>query len=295
VIPFEWYWAIFVVFGAAMQTLRNTAQRRVQGTAGVFGATLVRFLYGLPFAVLFFCAVVWVEGLPPLPGLNFYAFITFGAVMQIFATGLLLGAMGERNFAVAVAYSRTEPVQIAIFGLIVLGDSLTTMLVVAIGIATFGVLLLSWPKAGVKIEPRPVAMGVLAGTAFALGAIGFRGAIQSLGTSFVLGATTALLVSLTIQSVLMTGFMLWRDRAGIKAVFSVWRMSLLAGLAGAVASQLWFLAFALESAARVRTLGVIEILFAQIVSAKLLREGATARELVGIALVIIGVIFVLNA
>lgn len=294
-IPFEWFWAIFVVFGAAGQTLRNVAQRWVQGTAGVFGATLVRFLYGFPFAALFFLIVVSFEGLPPQPGLEFYAFATFGAVMQIFATGLLLGAMGERNFAVAVAYSRTEPVQLAIFGLIALGDALTVMLMVAIGVATFGVLLLSWPKSGVKIEPRPVAMGVLAGSAFALGAIGFRGAIQSLGTSFVLGATTTLLVCLAIQTLLMLGFMLWRDREGLKAVFSIWRVSLLAGFAGAVASQFWFLAFALESAARVRTLGVIEILFAQIVSAKILREGATRREIFGIALVIVGVILVLNA
>jgi drug/metabolite transporter (DMT)-like permease len=294
-IPFEWFWAIFVLFGAAGQTLRNVAQRRVQGTAGVFGATLVRFLYGFPFAALFFGVVVSFEGLPPLPDMEFYAFAAFGAVMQIFATGLLLGAMGERNFAVAVAYSRTEPVQLAIFGLIVLGDVLTTMLVVAIGVATFGVLLLSWPKSGVKIEPRPVAMGVLAGSAFALGAIGFRGAIQSLGSSFVLGATTTLLVCLAIQTLLMLGFMLWRDREGLKAVFSIWRVSLLAGFSGAVASQFWFLAFALESAARVRTLGVIEILFAQIVSAKILREGATTREVIGIVLVIIGVVLVLNA
>jgi drug/metabolite transporter (DMT)-like permease len=295
VIPFEWYWAIFVVIGAAMQTLRNAAQRQVSGTAGVWGATLVRFLYGLPFAVLFFGAAVWAQGLPPVPGADFYAWTAFGAVMQIVATALLLAAMNEGNFAVAITYSRTEPLQIAGFGLIVLGDPLTLMLAAAIVVATLGVFCLSWPKSGVKLAPRPVALGVLAGTAFALAAVAFRASIQSLETSFVLGATTTLVASLIIQSVLTTGFMLWRDRAGLSAVFAAWKISLLAGFAGASASQLWFLAFALESAARVRTLGVIEILFAQIVSARMMREGASARELIGIALVVTGVVLVLNA
>lgn len=294
-IPFEWYWALFVVVGAAVQTVRNAAQRQVSGTAGVVGATCVRFLYGLPFAIVFFAVVTRFEGLPPPLGPAFYGFTAFGAVMQILGTGLLLGAMNERNFAVAIAYSRTETVQIAIFGLIVLGDALTWMLASAILVATVGVLMLSWPKSGVRLAPRPVAMGVLAGSAFALGAVGFRGAIQSVETSFVLAATTTLVVSLAIQTVLMIGYMLWRDRKGVVAVLAAWKISLLAGLAGAGASQLWFLAFALESAARVRTLGVIEILFAQIVSSRMLREGASARELVGIALVIIGVVLVLNA
>jgi drug/metabolite transporter (DMT)-like permease len=295
VIPFEWYWAVFVVIAAAAQTLRNAAQRQVTGAAGVLGATLVRFLYGLPFAALFFAAIVYVQGLPPEPGAGFYAWTVFGALTQILATGLLLAAMNERNFAVAIAYSRTEPVQIAIFGLIVLGDPLTLMLGAAILAATLGVLFLSWPKSGVKLEPRPVGLGILAGSAFAVSAIGFRAAIQTLDTSFMVAATTTLLVSLALQTVLMVAYMLWRDRAGLKAVFSAWRMSLAAGVAGATATQLWFFAFALESAARVRTLGVIEILFAQIVSARMLREGASTRDLVGIALVIIGVVLVLNA
>ncbi|BCJ90159.1 DMT transporter permease [Terrihabitans soli] len=295
VIPSEWYWAIFTVIAAAAQTLRNAAQRQVTGAAGVFGATLVRFLYGLPFAVLFFAAIVSVHGLPPEPDAAFWAWTVFGAVLQIVATGLLLAAMNERNFAVAIAYSRTEPVQIAIFGLIVLGDPLTLLLAVAILAATLGVLCLSWPKSGMKLETRPVVLGILAGSAFAMSAIGFRAAVQELDAPFTLAATTMLLTALIIQSILMTGFMLWRDRTGLSAVASAWKISLMAGAAGATATQLWFFAFALESAARVRTLGVIEILFAQIVSARLLREGATARELIGIALVIVGVVVVLNA
>jgi len=295
VIPTEWYWAVFVLVAAAVQTVRNAAQRSISGTAGVSGATQVRFLYGLPFAIVFFGLVVFIYGAPPMPDASYFAWVSFGAVLQISATAFLLAAMNDRNFAVAVAYSRTEPLQIAIFGLIVLGDSLTVLLVVAVVTATGGVIVLSWPKAGARVEPRPVVMGILSASCFALSAVGFRGAIQMVDAAFLPAATTTLVVAMALQAALTTLFMLARDRKGLRAVFSAWKVSLLAGFTGALASQLWFSAFALESAARVRTLGVIEILFAQIVSARMLRERASARELLGIVLVVMGVVLVLNA
>jgi drug/metabolite transporter (DMT)-like permease len=295
VIPADWYWVIFVLIAAVGQTVRNAAQRTVSGTAGVFGATQVRFLYGLPFSILFFALIVAEYGLPPKLTLGFYGWCLLGAVMQVLGTAALLAAMNLRSFAVAVAYSRTEPVQIAIFGLIVLGDPVTPLLAAAVIFATCGVLLMSWPKAGVRLQPRPVALGVFAGTFFALSAIGFRAAIQTIDAPFMTAASTTLVVSLVIQTVLTTCFMLVRDRKGLKAVFVAWRVSLLAGFAGAFASQLWFFAFALETAAHVRTLGAVELLFAQIVSARVLREGVRMREVIGIALLIVGVVLVLNA
>ena len=47
-----------------------------------------------------------------------------GRGVQIAATALLLRTMRERNFAVGVAYSKTEVVQVAVFSLVLLGDPL---------------------------------------------------------------------------------------------------------------------------------------------------------------------------
>ena len=294
----HWAWALFTVMGAASQTIRNTAQRELTARIGTAGATQVRFLYGLPFSLLFLGAVVAFEGRPPALGGTFLLWTVAGAVAQVFATAFLLAAMRDRSFVVIVAYSKTEPVQVALFGLAVLGDPLTIGVIVAILAATFGVMLLSWPKRSDRDLPRnwmPAVLGIVAGSFFALASVGFRGAILTLETpSFVLAATTTLVVGLTIQTAITAVYMALFDRAAFIAVFVAWRTSIIAGFTGALASQFWFLAFALESAARVRTLGLVEILFAQLVSMRILRQGVRGGELLGLGLVIIGVVLVVN-
>ena len=85
------------------------------------------------------------------------------------------------------------------------------------------------------------------------------------------------------------------DRNTLIAIFRLWRPSLLAGFTGAFASQMWFLAFALETAAKVRTLALIEIPMAQLLSRNLFKQTLASREAVGIALIVGGVILLLNA
>ena len=72
-----------------------------------------------------------------------------------------------------------------------------------------------------------------------------------------------------------------------------WRSSLFAGFLGALASQFWFLGFALTAAANVRTLALVEVLMAQIVSRRLFSHAATPRELLGMALIVGGVALLL--
>src|SRR5674536_351340 len=121
-------WAVFTLIAAAAQTARNAMQRELTATLGTVGATHVRFLFGFPFALIFLAGVLLVTGsaLPP-PGLAFWPWLIAGAFTQIAATALMLSAMGERSFVVAYAYIKTEPVQVALFGLIFLGDSVTPL------------------------------------------------------------------------------------------------------------------------------------------------------------------------
>ena len=48
-----WLWTVFTIAAAGGQTLRNAMQRELIGALGAIGATQVRFLFGLPFAVVF--------------------------------------------------------------------------------------------------------------------------------------------------------------------------------------------------------------------------------------------------
>ena len=292
-----WLWAVFTIVAAFSQTLRNALQRGLSGTLGTVGATHVRFLFGLPFGVVFLVTVMSATGLP-LPELTarFLGWTLVGAFMQIAATALMLGAMQSQSFVVATAYTKTEPVQVAIFGFVVLGDRLSLSAAVAIVVATVGVMLMSFTRRdATRGDGRSALLGLAAGGCFALSAIGFRAAIRGLDTgSFVLAASVTLVCGLAIQTVTLTAYLLLRDRATLRAIVRQWRPSLLAGFAGALASQFWFLAFAIETAARVRTLALIEIVFAQMISGRLFSERATRHELIGLALVVVGCAMIVN-
>jgi len=293
-----WLWAVFTIIAAAAQTVRNATQRGLTGKLGTVGATHVRFLFGLPFALLFLAGVIAMSGTaPPTPGAIFWPWVVAGALLQIAATALMLAAMGERSFVVVYAYIKTEPVQVALFGLIFLGDHVTLPMGLAIIIATTGVVLMS-VKGGSSTfgEMRPTVLGLAAGACFALSAIGYRGAILSLhDPNYVMAATLTVTIGLAMQTALLTGWLLARDRAVLVAIAKAWRPSLVAGFMGALASQFWFLGFATATAASVRTLALVEVLFAQGISRFAFKQPVSPRETIGIIVIVIGVVLLLWA
>ena len=294
-----WLWAVFTVIAAAGQVARNAQQKELTQSLGTVGATHVRFLFGLPFGLLFLAIVLAATGLP-LPHLNplMLTWTVTAALAQIGATALLLAAMRDRSFVVITAYAKTEAMQVALFGLLFLGERVTLSLATAIAVATAGVLLVSWPRStgGEAFTWKPAVLGIGSGAMFAIAAIGFRGGIRALDTpSFVVGATTTLALGLVIQTAVLSAYLFVFDRKTLDAIFRLWRPSMLAGFTGAFASQMWFLAFALETAAKVRTLALIEIVFAQVVSRNLFKQTLASREALGIALIVAGVAILLNA
>jgi drug/metabolite transporter (DMT)-like permease len=206
----------------------------------------------------------------------------------------MLAAMGERSFVVTIAYIKTEPIQVAIFGLIFLGDAVTWPMMVAIVVATAGVVIMSVKPSRTADRSggmRPTLIGLASGGMFALSAIGYRGGILSLGLSnYVMAATFTLVVGLALQAALLSLYLLLRAPEVLRAILRVWKPSLFAGFMGAVASQFWFLAFALASAASVRTLALIEVLFAQLIARYSFGQRTTAREAIGMGLVVTGVV-----
>jgi len=290
-------WIALTVWAAFAQTLRNTAQRGLTASLGTLGATLVRFLYGLPFALAWLALVhAWLaEDLPALDW-AFAGWVTLGAVAQIAATAFLLAAMEARSFALGVAYSKTELLQIAVFGLAFLGDPLSVPVILAVACGTLGVLLLSpadpqrpFTAMLTGLGTRPALLGLASGTGFAFAAIGYRGAALSLEGSFLMTSATSLAVAQVVQTLLLGGWMLWRRPGVVASTFRLWRPSLFAGFMGAAASAGWFSAFALQSAAHVRTLGLVELVFSYAVSMKLFRERMTRLELAGMAFLAAGI------
>ena len=281
-------WILATLIAAAAQTGRNAAQRRLTAELGTMGATAVRFLFGLPFAALFLAGLATLRDLPA-PDARVLGWAALGATAQIAATALMLVTMKTRGFGVTTALIKTEPVTLALIGAVLLAEPLGPARMAAIATATLGVVLMSgadWRKGGW----RAATLGIAAGALFGLSAIGFRGAILALphGDS-VTRAATVLTLSLALQSALMLVWLGLADRAALLGIVRHWRGSLGAGALGAFASLFWFIGFALTAAANVRTLALVEVVMAQLVSGRIFREGASLRQLAGMGLIVAGV------
>jgi uncharacterized membrane protein len=293
----SWLWIVFTLIAAGAQTLRNATQRHLTASIGTAAATQVRFLFGVPFGLLFLAVVLTATGAAlPRPTGVYWLWILLGGLSQTFATALMLTAMHERSFVVVYAYIKTEPVQVALFGLVLLGDQVTLPMAVAILIATAGVLIMSYRRGMPSGGLRPTLLGLAAGGLFGLSAIGFRGGILTLSdTHYTLAASYSALMGLALQAVILAVYLRLRQPGAMAKIMREWRPSLLAGFLGAFASLFWFLSFALATAASVRTLALVEVLFAQAISAFGFRQRTTLPEALGIVLIVVGVGLLISA
>ena len=292
-ISIAYLWIPFVVLASSGQVARNAMQRGLTASLGTVGATHIRFLFGFPFSLIFLGIVLAAtHDALPTPTAAFWPWLVLGAGTQILATALMLAAMNLRSFVVATAYTKTEAIQAAVFGFVFLADQLTLLKTIAIVIATAGVVTTAIKPGGEKGfgDLKPTLLGLAAAAGFALSSVGYRGAILTVhGVSFVTASSFTLVLGLFLQTVTLTTYLLVFDRNTLFAIFRMWKPSMFAGFMGAFASQFWFLAFALTAVANVRTLALIEVLFAQAISHYSFKQKATVQEIAGIALIVIGV------
>jgi len=289
-----WLWIPLTLFAAAAQTARNAAQRRLVDDLGALGATLVRFLYGMPLLTLWLVGILALRDFEsPRLGWHFAGWIVLSALSQTAGTALLLRAMAARSFAIGLVYSKSEVIQVALFSIVFLGERASPLTLAAIALATSGVLLLS-PRVALgstRSWADPAALfGLASGTAFAISIVSYRGANLALGAdSPFLAAAETLFWAQLLQTLLLGTWLSLRNLAVLRGAVRAWRLSLFAGGAGASASLANVTALALESASHVRALMLIEVVFTYAVSLRVFREAITRRELAGIALIILGV------
>ncbi|MEI4486995.1 EamA family transporter [Frigidibacter sp. MR17.14] len=289
-------WIPITLVAAAVQTLRFMLQKGLKGAGlSTGGATFSRFLFGAPLAIATTLATLAITGAGvPLPGPRFWAFAVAGGAAQVCATYMTVALFSLRNFAVGIAFTKTETVQVALFSAVLLGESVSAAGAAAIAVGLAGVLMLSKaPKDGLSggLWSRATAYGVLAGGLFGLSAIGYRGAsLQLEPAPYFLRAVTTLACVTTVQSLGMAAWLRWRERGELTRVVRAWRKTIWVGVTGMLGSLGWFTAFALQNAAYVRTLGQVEIVFTLIVSATVFRERLSRREYGGIALVVASVL-----
>jgi drug/metabolite transporter (DMT)-like permease len=292
-------WIPITIGAAFLQNLRSAAQKQLKSSMGTTGATFVRFGFGFPFALLLVFLLHRVAGYPvPAANGTFLFWTAVGGLGQIGATFLLIHLFSFRNFAVGTAYSRTEPAQAAVFGLIFLGERVTAGTVAAIAISVFGVMLISvaheerkWRSLFTAILSRNALIGLASGTLFGIAAVAYRAASLSLGgPNYLMQAAVTLAWVIVFQTILMLAWMVWKDRAEIGRIRRAWKLSLFTGLVGASASFGWFAAMTLQQAAVVKALAQIELLFTFAAAVFFFREKISAMEAIGCALITFGIV-----
>lgn len=284
-------WILITVAAAFLQNVRSMLQKRLTGRLSVNGATYVRFIYALPIAWLYLAALSSRQALPA-PNGEFLVYCLVGGVGQIFATACLVGSFAHRNFAVGTALSKTEVVQAAAFGLLVLGDPIGWQVMTGIAVSLLGVLLLSQRVRLKDIlrADRAVVLGLVSGAAFAVSIVSFRGASLALPSGdYLIRAALTLAVAVSMQSLIMGAYLGFFEAGELRRVVRAWRPACLVGLTGMLASAGWFTAVTLESAALVRAVGQVELLFTFAASIWFFGERVGWREALGVVLVVIGI------
>lgn len=292
-------WIPITIVAAFLQNVRSALQKHLKGVMGTTGATFVRFGFGFPFALLFVFVLNRFASYP-LPAANgaFLLWALIGGLGQIAATALLVHLFSFRNFAVGTAYSRTEPAQAALFGLIFLSETVTAGVITAIAISMVGVMLISvahtgggWRSLLTSVMHRNALIGLASGTLFGISAVAYRAASLSLdGPNFMMQAAYTLAYVIVFQTAIMLAWMLWRDRSEIGRIAKAWKPSLIVGLAGSCASFGWFMAMTLQQAAIVKSLAQIEMLFTFASSVFFFRESINRLEVIGCMLIVGGIV-----
>ena len=287
-------WIAISIAAAFVQNLRFMLQKHLKGQLSSFGATYARFLWAAPLALITVVFLTWLRG-DPLPGITkgFLIFGAIGGITQIVGTALLVSLFSFRNFAVGVTFSKTEAVQAAIIGFVLLGDKVAASGIIAIIVSVIGVILMSVNISDLSLRgvfSRPTLLGLGSGMLLGISGVTYRGASLSLdGGDFLMRAALTLAAVTVFQTIVMSIYLKWREPGEIGRVISGWRITSLVGLTGMLGSLGWFAAMTLQNAAYVKAVGQIELVFAIAASYFFFKERPSLRDIAGIILIVLGI------
>ena len=292
-------WIIITLLAAFSQNIRSTYQKKLKNKMSNISSTYTRFLFGLPFVLIYFLFLYNFSNTTFLIkniNINFLNFCFIGGVSQILATFLLIKIFSYNNFSVATSYSKTEPIQAAFISFIIFNEVISITGLVGIVIGIIGIIITSFTIKDFKntLKNYSVIYGLLSGSLFGLSAVLFRAASHNLySQDYLLTSSFTLLTAITIQTFLLTSYILYRDIRQFNLVFSNLRDCFIVGFFGAFASIFWFYAMSIQNVAYVRALGQIELIFSLIISYFYFKEKITLNQILGIFVIILGLILIL--
>lgn len=292
-------WIAFTVLAAVMQAVRTAGQKQISSTVSPMGATLIRYVFGLPFAIAYLLFISQFTALALFSdALVNSRFVTYGlmaGVAQIIATVLLVKCFSFRNFTVGTSFAKTEAIQTAVFGMLLFGSALSALGWLAVAIGVLGIFIVSIPTKAGQWEPMNVVLGTLSGTAFALTSLWLREASLSLELPALKSAAVTLVFMVSAQSVMCIAYIAVREKQQFVAIRKRIRLAWFVGLTSALGSVGWFTAMTLQNPALVKSLGQIEFIFTLLLTTFFFKEKVTRRELAGVLAIVASVLLILHA
>lgn len=293
----SWIW--FTLLAALMQALRTAGQKTISGTISPMSTTLVRYLFGAPFAVAYLYLIAGKQMnellVQALLHPRFLAYAIMASIAQILATALLIVLFKYRNFTVGTSFAKTEALQAAVFGSVFFAAQLNGLQWLAVFTGVISIVLVSLPGFAQRWNPRVVLIGLLSGALFGLTSLWLREASLSLGIPGIQSAAVTLVLMVMLQSVLCLFYTLLKERSELFAIRQHYKLGVFIGLTSALGSIGWFTAMSLQNAAVVKSLGQIEFIFTLLLTVFLFKEKISRRELLGVAGIIASVVLLLLA
>ena len=292
-------WVYWTLLAAVMQSVRTAGQKVLVADISSVSATLVRYLFGLPFAALY---LAWLLASRhwQLPEFNAVFLVSglFAGVLQIIATVLLIQLFTLRNFAVGSTFIRTEIVLTALLGFALFGEAVSLAGWLAMLVCVAGLVLISLAKTGLvsSLWNQSAVYGLGAGLCFALTSLLLRQASLSLGLADAMFSAALTLMYMVLLQTVITLAWVARWRPGeLTVIATKWRPCLFVGATAVAGSVGWFTAMTLELAAYVKTLGQVEFLVSLLIAVYFFKERPSRLELAGMLLIVLGAVGILLA
>ncbi len=289
-------WIPITLAAAVCQILRTSRQHELRSVLSTSAAGYVRYLYGAPLA-LGVSVVLFGVVSHDLPAIGdwFWPVVALAGVTQILATIALLESFKLRDFAVGTVYAKSEVILVAVVGAIGLGEPLRPYGWVGAALVTIGVAWLASNGRFATLLKRagdPAAfLGIVAGGLFAITAVAIRGASNQLtGAPAFDRAIATLTVMLAIQTVVNGVAFAVIAPAELARTARAWRPAIPVGVFSLLGSIGWAWAVTLENAAKVRTLGQVELVIAFLIARYSLGERHVRADYLAAGLVLGGVV-----
>lgn len=287
-------WIYFTIFAAFMQAWRNALQSRLSQEINVAGVTFARFLWAGPLAAIYLLGLyLWQPAQWPDITVKFLLYVLGAALSQIFATALMVQLFKLNNYAIGAGLAKSEAIMAAIFGLLYFGTQLSIWAWIGVLIGGFAIFYMSKVKGLKGVSMPTLLIGLTCGSAFALTSLWIRAASLMLSLPFVHRAAWVLLIVISVQTVILLGYLWLKDKPTLQAVWQRPKMTFLTSTTSCLGSIGWFTAMSLQAVPYVKTLGQIEVFFTMAIGSLWLKEKLKIKDFLGLILIAVAAVMVM--